>query len=202
MSHGASPRAVISSFRSFLGPLSSPSVRRFLKKHGSVSFRCSHFSAKWPAAPPFFPTAGLALLKALVFSLKSLCGNPTTRPLSQSRKGARVFQSMYYDLGGRAVRLLGGKSTMNLLLSLTIVLFLNVLQIPLSAARSTHMSDHEKAGLRGPVKTCLERASNQVLFRCLVTRAPTPQARPRAATCPLGHLAVSSIPRSPSSCPR
>ena len=45
---------------------------------------------------------------------------------------------------------------MNLLLSLTIVLLLNVLQIPLFAARSTHMSDREKAGLRGPVKTCLE----------------------------------------------
>lgn len=45
---------------------------------------------------------------------------------------------------------------MNLSISLTIALFLTLLQIPLSAARSTHMSDREKAGLRGPVKTCVE----------------------------------------------
>ena len=70
--------------------------------------------------------------------------------------GEEHFHSMYYDLGGRAVRLLGGKLTMILQLSLTVVLFLNALQIPSSAARSTQMSDREKAGLRGPVKTCLE----------------------------------------------
>jgi hypothetical protein len=45
---------------------------------------------------------------------------------------------------------------MILQLSLTVVLFLNALQIPSSAARSTQMSEREKAGLRGPVKTCLE----------------------------------------------
>lgn len=60
---------------------------------------------------------------------------------------------MYYDLGGRAVGLLGGKSTMNLLLSLIVVLLLNALQIPPSGTRSAQMSDREKAGLRGPVKT-------------------------------------------------
>src|SRR6266513_495679 len=63
---------------------------------------------------------------------------------------------MYYDLGGRAVRLLGCKSTMNLQLSLAVVVFLNALQSLSSATRSTHMSDREKAGLRGPVRTCLE----------------------------------------------
>lgn len=45
---------------------------------------------------------------------------------------------------------------MNLLLSLTIVLLLNALQIPSSATRSIHVTDREEAGLRGPVKTCTE----------------------------------------------
>jgi hypothetical protein len=71
--------------------------------------------------------------------------------------GEEHFHSMYYDLGCRAVRLLGCKLTMILQLSLTVVLFLNALQIPSSAARSAQMSDREKAGLRGPVKTCLEK---------------------------------------------
>ncbi|PYT54553.1 MAG: hypothetical protein DMG43_05910 [Acidobacteria bacterium] len=62
---------------------------------------------------------------------------------------------MYYDLGGRA-SVLGGKSTMNLKLSLAVFLTLNALQSPSSAIRSTNMSDREKAGLRGPVRTCTE----------------------------------------------
>ncbi len=45
---------------------------------------------------------------------------------------------------------------MNLLQSLIVVLLLNAFQIAPSGTRSTQMSDREKAGLRGPLKTCLE----------------------------------------------